>query len=146
MDIQFRNGVSGDIEAIRRLELLCFKDPWSSESIRQEIEDNPLADYRVVTVDGRLVGYCGYWTIGDEGNITNVAIDPKFRGLGLGTRLVRNMMENGENVNLKGFTLEVRISNKAAIGLYEKLGFKNEGIRPGYYQDGEDAIIMWLWR
>ena len=146
MDIQFRNAVSGDVEAIERLEQLCFPDPWSYESIRNEIEDNPLADYRVVTVDGRLAGYCGYWVVGDEGNITNVAIDPEFRGMGLGTRLVLNMMNHGGNMNLAGFTLEVRVSNEPAIGLYEKLGFKNEGIRPGYYQDGEDAIIMWLWR
>ena len=146
MDIKFRNAVSSDIESIERLEQLCFSDPWSYESIRAEIEDNDLAAYRVMTVDGKFAGYCGYWIIGDEGNITNVAIDPEFRGQGFGTLLVKNMMEDGENINLVGFTLEVRVSNAPAIGLYEKLGFKNEGIRPGYYLDGEDAIIMWLWR
>lgn len=146
MEIKFRDAVSSDIESIERLEQLCFPDPWSYESIRSEIEDNEMAAYRVVIADGRFAGYCGYWTIADEGNITNVAIDPEFRGKGLGTMLVKDMMENGENINLAGFTLEVRVSNTPAIRLYEKLGFKNEGIRPGYYMDGEDAIIMWLWR
>lgn len=146
MDIKFRDAKSSDIKSIERLEQICFTDPWSYEAIRSEIEDNKLAKYRVVTVDGAFAGYCGYWIIGDEGNITNVAIDPEFRGQGLATLLVKNMMEDGENVNLAGFTLEVRVSNYPAIKLYEKLGFKNEGIRPGYYMDGEDAIIMWLWK
>ena len=146
MNIEFRNGVTADIPAIERLEHICFSDPWSFESIRQEIEDNDLATYRVILVDGQFAGYCGFWVIGDECGITNVAIDPAFRGLGLGTQLVSNVLEDGESQNLAGFTLEVRVSNQAAIGLYEKLGFKNEGIRPGYYMDGEDAMIMWLWR
>lgn len=146
MNIEFRDGVTADIKDIERLENICFSDPWSYESIRQEIESNDLANYRIITMDGKFAGYCGYWVVGDECGITNVAIDPEFRGLGLGTQLVRNVMEDGENQNLAGFTLEVRVSNQAAIGLYEKLGFKNEGIRPGYYMDGEDAIIMWYWR
>lgn len=146
MKIEFRDGVVEDIPAIERLENICFSDPWSYESIRQEIETNDLATYRVIVVDGKFAGYCGYWVIGDECGITNVAIDPEYRGLGLGTQLVQNVMDREENQKVSGFTLEVRVSNQAAIGLYEKLGFKNEGIRPGYYMDGEDAIIMWLWR
>ena len=146
MEIAFRKGNTGDIDNIAGLEKICFHDPWSRESVRNEIENNDLAEYAVITADGKFAGYGGYWTIGDEGHITNIAIDPGYRGKGLGTLLVKHIMEDEGNINLHGFTLEVRVSNEPAIKLYEKLGFKNEGVRPGYYTDGEDAIIMWYRR
>jgi ribosomal-protein-alanine N-acetyltransferase len=72
----------------------------------------------------------------------NIAIDPARRGQGLGTQLLKEMLERAGHE--EPYTLEVRTSNAAAIALYERFGFRAAGTRPRYYTDtGEDALIMW---
>lgn len=133
-----------DIDPIVILDELCFSVPWSRESIAREIVDNQLAFYIVAVIEDRVVGYAGLWAIVDEGHITNVAVHPDFRKKGIGEALVKVILDNSINNGLKSHTLEVRFSNEAAIGLYEKMGFQAAGIRKKYYEDnGEDAIIMW---
>ena len=92
-----------------------------------------------------MIGYAGLWQIFDEGNITNIAVDPKRRREGIGDRLVGELVRNSMERGMISFTLEVRVSNSPAISLYERHGFEIAGIRPGYYVDGEDAYIMWLY-
>jgi len=94
---------------------------------------------------GILVGYAGLWAIEDEGHITNVAVHPDYRRMRLGSILVELLIAQTREEGLKRFTLEVRVSNQAAISLYEKFGFVSAGLRKGYYEDNnEDAMIMWL--
>jgi len=94
---------------------------------------------------GLLIGYAGLWAIEDEGHITNVAVHPDYRRMHLGSILVDMLIAQTRLEGLKRFTLEVRVSNQAAIALYEKFGFVSAGIRKGYYEDNnEDAMIMWL--
>lgn len=82
--------------------------------------------------------------IAGEGNITNVVIAPEARNQGIGCGMLRHLLKEGEREGLKAFTLEVRVSNAAAIHVYEKLGFVAEGIRPGFYEKpAEDAMIFW---
>ena len=82
--------------------------------------------------------------IAGEGNITNVVVTPEARNQGIGTGMLRYLMEEGSREGLTAFTLEVRVSNAAAIHVYEKLGFVSEGIRPGFYEKPtEDAMIFW---
>lgn len=81
---------------------------------------------------------------GGEGNITNVVVAEEARNKGIGTKMLRHLMEEGERNGLGAFTLEVRVSNAPAIHVYEKLGFLSEGIRPNFYEKpAEDAVIMW---
>lgn len=138
-----RQGELKDVEEIAVLEKKCFKDPWSAESIRDEIEKNDFSMYIVAEIDGKVVGYVGVWYIVDEGHITNVAVDPDYRRKHIGSALIHTLIEFSEKNGVRNFTLEVRVSNISAQKLYEGFGFKNEGIRPGYYNDNEDAIIMW---
>ena len=80
----------------------------------------------------------------DELDITNVAVFPDMRGHGVGSALMRRLFQEAEERNCFGVTLEVRVSNEAAISLYEKSGFVREGIRKGFYRaPAEDALIMW---
>ena len=82
--------------------------------------------------------------IAGEGNITNVVIAPEARNQGIGTAMLRHLMAEGNREGLTAYTLEVRVSNVAAIHVYEKLGFESAGIRPGFYEKPvEDAIIYW---
>lgn len=133
-----------DIDAVLAVEQSSFLTPWSREAFVAEIDDNDLACYLVAEQDGQVVGYAGMWLILDEAHVTNVAILPAFRGLGLGTVLMTALVEVARTLGAGRMTLEVRPTNAAALSLYGRLGFTACGRRPGYYADtGEDAVIMW---
>lgn len=100
--------------------------------------------YVVAEVDGKVVGCCGFTNSFGEGNIDNVVVDAAYRGLGIAQEMLRKVLAIGEAQGVEAFTLEVRVSNETAIHVYEKLGFKSEGIRPRFYEKPvEDAMIMW---
>ena len=139
-----RRGVVTDADDIAALEVVCFADPWSKESLVYELSENPRAVYIVAEVDGHVVGYVGVWGIVDEGHITNVAVSPDYRRKNIGSLLIYHMLKATTQAGLVRHTLEVRAGNAPAQALYRKYGFEEAGIRKGYYQDnGEDAIIMW---
>lgn len=133
-----------DIPQVMEIEEQCFSVPWTEEAFTMEVEQNKLARYVVAELEGRIVGYGGIWLILDEAHVTNIAIDPDYRGRKYGDQLVEAMIALTEKEGIYNMTLEVRASNYVAQRLYEKYGFKACGIRPKYYQDNhEDAVIMW---
>lgn len=140
--LEIRRMTAGDVPEVAALEKNCFSVPWSEQSFREEM-DNSIAVYFVAEMDGRLAGYCGFWQVADEGHITNVAVLKQFRRRGVGSRLVAEMERYARSIGLVLMTLEVRKSNQAAIGLYEKYGFSAIGERKNYYQRPvENALIM----
>ncbi len=133
-----------DIDKVLEIENECFSTPWSKDAFITELTKNKLAKYFVAEVNGEVVAYGGMWLIVDEAHITNIAVNHKYRGMGIGTKVVKNLIQEGKNTNICRMTLEVRKTNLNAQELYKKLGFIFSGIRPKYYQDNnEDAIIMW---
>ena len=141
--ITYRRMTSEDVPFISRLERETFSLPWSADSFLEMI-DREDARYYVAERDGQLLGYCGMLMIVGEGNITNVAVAPEARNQGICTGMLKHLMEEGRRAGLTAYTLEVRVSNAAAIHVYEKLGFVSEGIRPGFYEKPmEDAMIFW---
>ena len=131
------------LNEINLIEQDSFKEPWSKEAYEKEIS-NPLANYRVITFEDKVVAYGGFWKILDEADINNIAVKKEFRGMGFGKMLMNALIEDAKSQNIKAMTLEVRVTNESAIALYKKLGFKEAGIRKNYYSDKEDALIMWL--
>lgn len=132
------------IDDVVEIEKLSFKTPWSHEAFTYELNSNKCARYRVIINGERVVAYGGMWIMIDEAHITNIAVHPDFRGMGIGDRLLGDMVEYAKSEGATSMTLEVRKSNAPAIGLYDKYGFCEVAVRKGYYQDtGEDAIIMW---
>lgn len=141
--ITYRQMCQADVPFISRLEEETFSMPWSPDDFLDMIRKED-ARYYVAEEDGRLLGGCGVLLIVGEGSITNVVIAPEARNRGIGTGLLRYMMEEGKKDGLTAYTLEVRVSNAPAIHVYEKLGFVSEGIRPNFYEKPtEDAMIMW---
>lgn len=144
MNVTVREMRESDIDRILEIERESFSPPWSREAFLLELTKNILAKYIVVEIEGKVVGYGGIWLIIDEGHVTNIAVDKEYRGLGLGKKLLEGLIQLCIDRDIKSITLEVRKSNEVAKGLYKKYGFKECGIRPGYYTDNnEDAIIMW---
>lgn len=132
-----------DVKVIYKLEEECFSVPWSEKSIAKEV-DNLQSLFCVYEEADEVVAYAGMYLIGNEGDITNVAVRGDFRRCGIGRRLLSEMFEIARKEGISEFTLEVRESNNAAIKLYEKLGFRTEGVRKNFYdKPKENALIMW---
>lgn len=126
---------SGDFAGILEIEDLSFKDPWSPDMFR--INDDEFII--VARTMNKITAYICCMRILNECHILNVAVHPEMRGIGLASMLFKWLLtpENGDE-----YYLEVRKTNADAIKLYEKFGFTIIGIRPKYYQDGEDAFVM----
>lgn len=144
MNISIREMRESDLDRIMEIEKSTFTTSWSRQSFVLELKQNLLAKYIVGVVDGDVAGYGGIWLIIDEGHITNIAVEEKYRGLGVGNKILEGLIQLCMDKNVNALTLEVRESNEVAKSLYKKHGFVEQGIRPNYYaDDNEDAIIMW---
>ena len=130
------------VPQITQLEAICFSDPWSENSIAQELT-NPLSFWLVAVEDDKVAGYIGSQTVMGETDMMNVAVHPDFRRRGVAEALILRLVEVLKTRQSHCLTLEVRASNTPAIRLYEKLGFSQVGKRPGYYRKPkEDALIL----
>ena len=134
-----------DAAVIAELEKICFpQDPWSYESIHEDIAENERAVYLVAEDGGEIIAYGGLWKIFDEGHIMNIAVVPLRRREHIGEKLVTELIDMTRAEGISSWTLEVRADNEPAKALYGKLGFFEAGLRKGYYENGRmDAIIMW---
>lgn len=131
------------IDGVLVVDSLSFNIPWSKQSFLEEV-NNDFAEYVVAIKDNAVAGYAGVWIIAGEGQITNIAVHPDLRGMGIASRMLEAIIDICKSVKVTGITLEVRKSNTSAINLYKKYGFKEEGLRKNFYADNnEDAIIMW---
>lgn len=128
---------SGDIAEI---EKICFSEPWSKEAIEESLQNGTVM-YKAV-ICGKTVGYMGLNAVLDEGYITNVAVLPEYRRKGIAQSLLETAELDFKD-KLAFLSLEVRVSNIAAITLYEKLGYIKAGERKDFYKNPrENAFIM----
>ena len=124
------------------LERLCFTQPWSESSLAILTQQNGVG-IAALTDGGKLVGYCGMLTVLDEGQITNVAVHPEFRRMGIGTALLNRLLEEANALGVTQISLEVRESNVAAKALYLRHGFTAAGVRKRFYSHPtEDGLVM----
>jgi ribosomal-protein-alanine N-acetyltransferase len=132
------------LDGVLEVDRLSFTIPWSRDSFEREAVQNDFAHYVVAICEGRVIGYGGVWIIAGEGQITNIAVHPEFRGIGAAARMLEALIEICRAESVTDMTLEVRVSNAPAISLYKKYGFTEEGVRKQFYHDNkEDALIMW---
>ena len=132
-----------DISQVAEIERQIFSIPWSEKAFKDSMEsDNTI--YIVAKEDNNVAGYAGMYLSFEEGNITNVAVNPSSRRKGIGEKIVRDILNRAYEKGVRDVFLEVRETNSAAIALYEKIGFKEEGIRKNFYEKPkENALIMW---
>ncbi len=139
-----RRMTEADVSRVAELEQSCFSTPWSEQSLRESLE-KPEYLFLVCEEDGKVIGYGGLLQVGDEADILDIAVAKDSRGHGYGTEIVRALLAEGRTLGIRAFTLEVRVSNRAAVHVYEKLGFVCEGRRKDFYEKPrEDAAILWL--
>ena len=136
-----------DLPAVLDIERRSFAQPWSRAFFEKELA-TPFARL-VVTVEEavprpQVIGYTCRWRVTDEVHLLNVAVHPERRGLGHGRALVAGVVGEAEAARARVVYLEVRAGNVIARRLYRQLGFKDLGVRRGYYGPGQDAIVMEL--
>jgi ribosomal-protein-alanine N-acetyltransferase len=130
------------VAQVAALEAVCFRDPWSENSVASELS-NPLSHWLVAVEDDAVLGYIGSQTVLDESDMMNVAVSPAHRRKGIAEALVLALADALREKGSVKLTLEVRASNAPAITLYEKLDFKPIGLRKNYYRNPkEDALIL----
>lgn len=118
--------------------------PWSENLFLGELRNPTGRVYNVASDSHRVLGFCGLMLVTDEGHITTIAVTPDARRMGIATALLVTTIREAVDRGIAHLTLEVRVSNRAAIEMYRRFGFAPGGIRPKYYsQPVEDALIMW---
>jgi ribosomal-protein-alanine N-acetyltransferase len=141
-EVRVRRLAYSDLPAVISIERRSFPTPWSLAMFVLELS-KPSGICLAAGAGEELLGYVVCSRYDQVWHLMNIAVAPEARGTGVAGMLLRNLFE--EAGRTLPFTLEVRVSNRGAIGMYERFGFRSAGVRPRYYHDnGEDALIMWL--
>ncbi|HEY8354728.1 MAG TPA: ribosomal protein S18-alanine N-acetyltransferase [Methylophilaceae bacterium] len=142
-EIRIRPMQLADLDAVMRIEVVIFPFPWSRGNFRDSIQAGHSC--WVFELNGRIAGYAVMMLVLDEAHLLNLSIAREAQGCGYGAMLLSFIMDKAREYGAQNMFLEVRVSNRAAIGLYEQKGFNEMGVRPRYYpaENGrEDAILM----
>ena len=171
-DICIKPAVVSDVDRLFEIECACFSTPWSRESLLSFIAnkehtfcitaysdrkpaDPTAADPAAASGEGpaetpadasEIMGYVGVLYVLDEGEISNIAVHPRYTGKGVGFALMRAAQEYCREAGIKTLHLEVRIGNEQAIALYRKCGFVRTGMRRGYYGDNGEDALLYSWK
>ena len=130
------------IASVAKLERENFSMPWSERVLTGELQ-NILSLWLVALHDGEVIGYVGAQIVPDEADMMNIAVSSAHRRKGIARMLILELLDRLQVQGVRSLSLEVRVSNLAAISLYEGLGFTQVGRRPGYYKmPKEDALIL----
>ena len=145
MNVEFRRLQLRDLDAIDQIERRSYPTPWSRSMFASELtKPSSICVGAFDADDGALLGYIIIARYVDAWHVMNIAVAPEHQRQGIATTLLNRLFELTSHDGQRGYTLEVRVSNQAAIKLYERAGFQARGVRRAYYTDNrEDALIMW---
>lgn len=132
-----------DLNEVVAIERACYSKPWSVDQFKQEL-NNPVAFVDGCKIGNQLAGYICYWLVAEEMQVLNVAVARACRRRGIGRLLLNHAVHRCVKNGLSTAWLEVRAGNFSAIALYQHYGFQVDGVRRGYYNDGEDALLMFM--
>lgn len=141
-NILLRRMTFEDAPKIFEIEKECFSEPWSEKALKDSLA-NRNSYFTVSEINGEIIGYAGMYFALGEGYMYNIAVKSDFRNLGVGRRIIENMIGFCKEKKLEFLSLEVRKSNYKAIKLYKNMDFCEVGMRRNFYRNPqEDALIM----
>ena len=138
-----------DLKAIMPIEDAAYPTSWSRRVFEQELDQvTDGSRYYVTARDGReIVGYAGLWIVpdphGNQAHVTNIVVAEPHRRRGIGSHIMLHLAAAARERGCTSWTLEVRASSTGAQELYRRFGFAPAGVRRRYYDNVEDAIVMW---
>ena len=140
--VRIRDANPSDMQAILSIEYKCFKDPYPLSLLNHLHTMHPYG-FLLAEVDGKVVGYViGVIRWESTGHILAIGVDPIYRKQNIGSTLMKQMIDRLRANGVKIVRLEARKSNVEAQRFYMKLGFRQRGDIPFYYEDGETAVVM----
>ena len=133
------------IRKIMPIEQQVYPRPWTAQVFIEELEQARVGKrhYLVGTIGDELVGYGGLLYVENDAHVTNIAVHPMWRSRGIATELLLDLAWEANRRGCEAMTLEVRHTNVAAQQLYRRFGFVPAGVRKKYYENRDDAIVMW---
>ncbi len=141
-DISYRPLDAAHAASVAAMERECMgSDAWSASLVADELPRRDRMWWAAYDAE-KLVGYCGGWVVSGQVQILKIATDPSYRRQGIAAELISLVASDARNLGASEMTLEVRESNTGAQAFYERLGLANIGVRPHYYSDRENAVIM----
>lgn len=142
--LRLRPMTEDDLGAVMAIEVEAFPAPWTPVAFAMDLRHNPAARYDVALDEkGCIVGYNGWWLMGDRATIMHIASDASVRRKGVGTTLLEHACDEAVRRGALAMQLEVRSSNEAARAFYRRLQFEEKGLIPQYYSNPEeDAVVM----
>jgi [ribosomal protein S18]-alanine N-acetyltransferase len=131
------------LRQVLRIENKVYPRPWTLGVFTSELSQSDARCYLVARVGSMVVGYCGALYSMSDAHVTNIAVDPRWHRHCIGSRLLMALVDESVERGASHLTLEVRVSNHGAQEMYRKFGLAPAGVRAKYYENTEDAIVMW---
>ena len=137
------------LRAIMPIEYAAYSRSWSRSVFESELDQvrGGSRYYVIIRRRRRILGFAGLWIVGDpdgdHAHITNIVVDEDHRRSGIATRLMLHLADEALARDCVAWTLEVRASSTGAHAMYRRFGFAPAGVRKRYYENDEDAIVMW---
>ena len=132
---------------------VCFSDPWSRKALEEACEREDylqLGAYLLKQAEAKdkrpaLIGYAGLKMVLDEGDVTNICVHPDKRQGGIGKTLLETLLAMAADRGIRAVYLEVRLSNQAAIHMYQAAGFEEIGKRKDFYEKPREDALLMMW-
>lgn len=134
-----RTGTETDLDAICSIEKESYARPWTRAQLAAEMKSGLCL---VRQGDPAVEGYVFFRIAADEMEVTNLAVAPAFRRKGVGKALLEQALDKARTMRVTRAFLDVRVTNSGARKLYESLGFREIDRRKGYYEQGEDGLVL----
>jgi ribosomal-protein-alanine N-acetyltransferase len=133
------------LDEVLRIEGSSYPKPWSRNVFQSELDLARGGErfYVAARAGGTVVGYAGLMFVVGDAHVTNIAVAAEQQRSGIGTNLLATLAWEAVRRGCEAMTLEVRVSNTGAQALYRRFGFVPAGVRQRYYENTEDAIVMW---
>ncbi|OMH23101.1 ribosomal-protein-alanine N-acetyltransferase [Tersicoccus phoenicis] len=145
--VTLRAMTAADLDTVHALEQRLFPaDAWPAQMFRDELARTDTRRYLVAEIfsprGARIVGYAGLMCVLPLADVQTIAVEPAHEGRGIGSALLTALIDEAVRRGADDVLLEVRRDNPRAQALYLRFGFEQIHVRPRYYRDGVDALIM----
>ena len=133
------------LRKVLEIEEQLYPRPWTNHTFVSELSQMRAGNryYLVAYVGDTMVGYAGLMFAADDAHVTNIAVNPAWQGRGVATEMMLDLVLLAHDRGCVAMTLEVRHTNVVAQNLYRRFGFVPAGVRKRYYENTDDAIVMW---